>query len=201
MTVGEIETRVLGMIDGLIGLLELIEQGFMQHRMDHLARAMELEHRLNVTEKELTAAILGLSKAVTGEGEERRILALLQQLVVTLERMGDEAASIVERIEVKVSEKLLFSEKGLAQFNETYAAMRVSVALMRQFVERREPATRERVIDNGFHVKELVERYRTEHTERLIQGICTPMAANLFFDMLDFTGNLARHSSNIVKLF
>jgi hypothetical protein len=47
----------------------------------------------------------------------------------------------------------------------------------------------------------LVERYRAEHMERLVKGVCTPMAANMFFDMLDFTGNIARHSSYVVKLF
>jgi len=56
------------------------------------------------------------------------------------------------------------------------------------------------VIDNGFRVKGLVEQYRKEHADRLVQGLCTPMGANMYSDMLDFTGNLARHSSNIVKL-
>ena len=46
-----------------------------------------------------------------------------------------------------------------------------------------------------------MERYRKEHADRLVQGICTPLGANMYFDMLDFTGNLARHSSNVVKLF
>ena len=36
---------------------------------------------------------------------------------------------------------------------------------------------------------------------RLIEGLCTPLGANMYFDMLDFTGNLARHASNVVKLF
>ena len=79
--------------------------------------------------------------------------------------------------------------------------MKRSVEMMIEFLKRRDTALKERIIDNGFHVKELVERYRKEHFERLVQGICTPMAANMYFDMLDFTGNLARHSSNIVKLF
>jgi Na+/phosphate symporter len=115
--------------------------------------------------------------------------------------MGDEAASLVERVEIKNAEHLLFSEIGVAQFNETYKVMKKSVDMMRIFLKGRSEELRERIIDNGFSVKALVQRYREEHTERLVKGICTPMAANMYFDMLDFTGNLARHASGVVKAF
>jgi Na+/phosphate symporter len=108
---------------------------------------------------------------------------------------------LVERIEIKNAEHLLFSDIGVAQFNETFGAMRKSVEMMREFLNTKAGILKDKIIDNGFHVKALVERYRAEHADRLVKGICTPMAANMFFDMLDFTGNLARHSSNIAKLF
>jgi phosphate:Na+ symporter len=122
-------------------------------------------------------------------------------VVETLEHMGDETAGIIERIEIKVAERLLFSEIGVQQFNETYNVMRNSVRMMSRFLAKPDQALKEKVVDNGFKVKDLVERYRKEHFERMVQGLCTPMGANMYFDMLDLTGNLARHSSNIVKLF
>ena len=54
--------------------------------------------------------------------------------------------------------------------------------------------------DKVYEILELVERYRKEHAERVVQGDCTPMGANMYFDMPDFTGNLARHTSNTAKL-
>jgi Na+/phosphate symporter len=115
--------------------------------------------------------------------------------------MGDEASGLVERIEVKVAEKLLFDETSVSQFMETYGAMRKSVDMMRDFLKYKDSSIKQRVVDNGFQVKELVERYRKEQADRLVQGVGTPLGANMYFDMLDFTGNLARHSSNVVKLF
>jgi phosphate:Na+ symporter len=195
----DIRAKAIEMADGVSGMLSLIEKGFMENRIEPLAEAMKVESRLNDTEKRLTADILKLSKS---SGEKNKAeLVMLEQLVETLERMGDEAANLIERIEIKVQENLLFSETGVRQFNETYGAMRRSVEMMREVLKTRDPALKERVIDNGFHVKELVERYRAEHADRLVKGICTPMAANMYFDMLDFTGNLARHASNVVKLF
>lgn len=195
-----IKDRIVTMADRLGEMLCLIEKGFMEHKQEHLTSSMAKEREINDMEKSLTAIILESSKEAR-QDSERKGLVTLEQAVVTLERMGDEAASLVERIEMKNAEHLLFSDLGVAQYNETFAAMKGSVEMMRSFLRSGDQAVRERIVNNGFHVKALVERYRAEHMDRLVKGVCTPMAANMFFDMLDFTGNIARHASNVVKLF
>lgn len=200
MDVQEIRIKARGMADMVYDMLEIIEKGFMENKLETLTAAMELERRINETESALTEGVLAISKS-SKDVKLRQDLLMLEQMVETFERMGDEAANLIERIEIKVSEKLLFSDKGVEEFNETYSMMKKSVDMMRRFLNGGDSTLKERVIDNGFHVKELVEKYRKEHTDRLLNGLCTPMAANMYFDMLDYTGNLARHASNIVKLF
>lgn len=199
MDTKDIQAKIILMADKVYGTLLMIEKGFMGNRLELLALAIKEEHLVNEMEKILTKNIIEISKGSSADA--RKDLALMGQIVETLERMGDEAANLIERIEIKVVEKLLFSDLGLKEFNETFGVMKRSVEMMIEFLKNRDVGLKDRIIDNGFHVKELVERYRKEHFERLVQGICTPMAANMFFDMLDFTGNLARHSSSIVKLF
>lgn len=200
MEIKDINDKIILMAGKVYDSLLLIEKGFMENKLEHLSAAMKEERSVNEMEKMLTKAIIEMSKTAE-KSEEKKELAVMEQVIETLERMGEEATNIIERIEIKVAERLLFSELGVAQFNETFNAMKSSVDMMRSFLIKESAELRKKVIDNGFHVKELVERYRKEHFERLVQGLCTPMAANMYFDVLDFTGNLARHSSNIVKLF
>lgn len=200
MDIKDIEIKSREMADKVYEMLILVEKGFMENKSLPLSDAMKEENLINEMEKTLTVRILELSKTMKAKDETKELVSL-EQTVETLERMGDEAAGLIERIEMKIAEHLLFSDIGVEQFNETYNVMKKSVEMMREFLINKDQALKERIIDNGFHVKELVERYRKEHTDRLIKGMCTPMAANMYFDMLDFTGNLARHSSNIVKLF
>ncbi|MDD5173575.1 MAG: PhoU domain-containing protein [Candidatus Omnitrophica bacterium] len=200
MDIKDMQAKIILMADKVYSCLLLIERGFMDNSLEPLTLAIKEEHLINETEKILSKQIIEISKQASSS-DGKKALALMGQIVETLERMGDEAANLVERIEIKVVEKLLFSDLGLTEFNETFGAMKRSVEMMIEFLKKNDLSLKERIIDNGFHVKELVERYRKEHFERLVQGICTPMAANMYFDMLDFTGNLARHSSNIVKLF
>lgn len=188
------------MADIVHEMVELVEKGFMEHKAEFLDTAMARENSLNEMEKALTQRVLELSKTAKTDADSKG-LVMWEQVIETLERMGDEVANLVERIEIKNEEHLLFSDMGLAQFNETYGIMKKSVDMMCLYLRGKSEELKERIINNGFSVKALVERYRKEHTERLIKGICTPIAANMYFDMLDFTGNLARHASNVVKLF
>ena len=197
MEMGDIRAKAFGMADTVNDILGLVEKGFMENKSSYLSEAMVKEESINELEKSLTMSILDLSKAA-GDKKE---LSALAQAVESFERMGDEASSIIERMEVKVAEKLMFDETSVSQFMETYNTMRKSVEMMRDFLKYHDSSIKQRVIDNGFKVKELVERYRKEQADRLVHGIGTPLGANMYFDMLDFTGNLARHSSNVVKLF
>jgi len=200
MEIQDIRTQAIAMADKLYEMVELIEKGFMEHKMEILSRAMEREREVNAAEAALTKEILALSKDLR-DSPARKDLLVLQQMIETYERMGDEAAGLVERIEIKIAERLLFSDKGVEEFIETYHAMKKSLDMLRRFLTGGDVTLKDRIVDNGFRVKELVERYRREHTERLLAGLCTPMAANMYFDMLDLTGNLARHTSNVVKLY
>ena len=200
MDLKDMQGKIILMADKVYSSLLLVEKGFMGNKLEPLAEAIKEERIVNEMEKALSVGIIDISKRTSG-AEEKKELALMGQIVETLERMGDEEANLVERIEIKVVEKLLFSDLGLSEFNETFGAMKRSVEMMIEFLKKKDPALKDRIIDNGFHVKGLVERYRKEHFDRLVRGVCTPMAANMYFDMLDFTGNLARHSSAIVKLF
>ena len=200
MTAKEIKEKMILMADKICLILDLIGSGFMENKLEPLGYAMKEENMINDMEKALTKGVFDLSKTTKSAGVKKELAAMIQA-IETLERMGDEAAGMIERIEIKVVEHLLFSEAGVQQFNETYDIMRGSVSMMCQFLKKNDPALRDRIIDNGFRVKNLVERYRKEHFERLVQGLCTPMGANMYFDMLDLTGNMARHASSVVKLF
>ena len=77
--------------------------------------------------------------------------------------------------------------------------MRQSLDLTVKFLDEEKIELLDMILKNGDEIKELIEKYRIEHMERLAKGICEPRAANMYFDMLDFTGNIARHCTNIAR--
>ena len=113
--------------------------------------------------------------------------------------MGDELRYLIERIEIKIVEKLFFSETGIEQYKQVFEKMHKSVSLTVKFLNENKLELLDMILNNGEQIKKLIEKYRVEHLERLARGICQPRAANMYFDMLDFTGNIARHCTNIAR--
>ncbi|MBU4376024.1 MAG: hypothetical protein KKD29_00935 [Candidatus Omnitrophica bacterium] len=188
--------EILEMADTLKRVLDFIEAGFNEHKLSSLSKAIEAEKNINMLQNAIMDKVIIDSKK---NGISKSDLATVSEVAETLERIGDECVNLIERIEIKIEENLLFSEKGVQEYIEVFDGAKRSFDMACGVVRNANKAAAETVIANGFHVKELVEKYRKTHNERLVKGICDPRTSNMFFDMLDFAGNIARHSSNVVK--
>lgn len=180
-------------------MVSLVYQGLIENEAHYLDSALNKERILDDFEKEVTGAMVNLSQELDKEEYSRALF--LGQAAQNLERMGDELRNLIERIEIKIAEKLLFSQIGVEQYQDVFKRMQESVNLARNFLKDNPAEILEKILQNGEQIKKLVEQYRKQHLERLAEGICQPRAANLFFDMLDFTGNIARHCTNIARIY
>lgn len=187
------------MAETVEGMVNLVYQGLIENEAHYLDSALNKERILDDFEKEVTGAMVNLSQELDKEEYSRALF--LGQAAQNLERMGDELRNLIERIEIKIAEKLLFSQIGVEQYQDVFKRMQESVNLARNFLKDNPAEILEKILQNGEQIKKLVEQYRKQHLERLAEGICQPRAANLFFDMLDFTGNIARHCTNIARIY
>jgi len=182
----------------VIEMVELTYKGLMENDAHYLNRALNKEHIIDDLEKEITAGIIQIAKDLSSA--ERKELMLFEQIAENIERMGDELRSLIERIELKIAEKLYFSDIGIDQYIEVFSKMQGSVKLVEKFLSERKSEILDAILKNGEDNKKLIEEYRALHLERLTKGICDPRASNMYFDMLDFTGNIARHCTNIARI-
>lgn len=189
--------KKMGMI--VSEMVSLIYEGLMKNDAHYLNSALNKEHIVDNLEKEVTAQIIQMTK--TQDEPRQKEMITLGQIAQNIERMGDELRSLIERIEIKIAEKLLFSDIGIKQYEEVFKKMQDSVNLTTEFLNEYKIEILDDILENGIQIKNLIERYRVEHLERLVKGICEPRAANMYFDMLDFTGNIARHCTNIARVY
>lgn len=187
------------MSNTVVEMMQLINQGLMENDAHYLNSALNKERIIDDLENKITITIAGSAKTLDEKG--RKEFILLGQTAENFERMGDEMRSLIERIEIKIAEKLLFSDIGIKQYEEVFEKMRHSVRLISEYIESGNKEILEKVLNNGDEIKKLIERYRLEHLERLTKGLCDPRASNMYFDMLDFTGNIARHCTNIARVY
>ena len=178
-------------------MVDFVYKGLMENDAHYLDRALNKERILDNLETDITNDIFKSGKNL--DEKERKEMVLIGQTAENLERMGDELRSLIERIEIKIAEKLYFSETGIEQYKNVFEKMHKSVQLTVEFLTKDGKGVLDTVERTGEEIKQMIEKYRVEHMERLTKGICKPRAANMFFDMLDFTGNIARHCTNIAR--
>ncbi len=179
-------------------MIELVYKGFTLNDSRPLDKAMDRERVMDEVERKITAMVV---KSVKSLSEEEQVKYLTyMQTAQNIERMGDELRSLIERIEIKISECLYFSEEAADQYLQLFEKMRRSVYLIVNYLNEEDPKLLDEIIGNGSEVKTCVETARTSHVKRLAKGVCEPRVSNIFFDMLDFTGNVARHCTYIARI-
>jgi phosphate:Na+ symporter len=194
----DIESSLKQMAKSALEMADAIYQGLMENEINYLNSALTKERIIDNLEREITARVFAAAKDL--DEATRRKNVLFAQMAENLERMGDEMRSLTERVEIKIAEGLLFSEIGIEQYKEVFATMYKSLELINEFLNENKLEVLDTILKNGEQIKQLIEKYRKEHLERLAKGICEPMAANMYFDMLDFSGNVARHCTNIARI-
>jgi len=191
--------KIKKMAELTLSMLKTTFDGFMEHDVDILARVLKDEQRLNDMEKEITLALVGISKTRITIGDKKNII-LMANIVADLEQIGDYIKDMIERIEIKIEEKLLFSDDAVDEYKHLYNVVETELADVEKALRMNDKNFARRVLcSTEDHVDNLVHKYREAHAQRLVAGVCLPRACNMFLNLLDFTAQVSHHTKAIAK--
>lgn len=193
-----IKAEIARMSQAALKMLEITHQAFMEHNQDLIALALEEESKLNEQEKSITTDLVEFGRGCAKK-EERKHAALYTDIVGDLELIGDYCKDILERVQIKIEEKLLFSEDAVREYNDLYARTYAALKEIAEALARDDLSSIGRVMKKEEHIDSLVDEYRQRHNQRMIKGICTPLACNTFLNMLDFTAAIYYHAKKIIR--
>jgi phosphate:Na+ symporter len=197
MPQGEIiKTKTRDMAKLTLKMLTTTFKGFMEHNLAILGSVLKDEESLNNMEKELIKSLVEASKT---RGLSKDDFIILTDLVEDLEEIGDYCKDIIERVEIKIQENLLFSEDALAEYRHLYTVVESGLSDIVKAIEMSDRKFASRVVSDQEHVDELVEKYRKSHAERLLKGICDLRAGNMFLNLVDFTAQIYHHTRAIAR--
>ncbi|TRZ96266.1 hypothetical protein D4R78_01285 [bacterium] len=182
-----------------LGMLKLTYRAFMEHDLDLLSAALNEETRLNDFNMKLTADLVELGRSPQIQKEEKAKIIVFTDVVGDLELIGDYCKDILERVQIKIEEKLLFSDVAVKEYGELYLKTEKALEEVVLALERDNPYLLKGVLNKQGHIDSLVDEYRKRHNQRLIEGVCSPFACNMFLNMLDFTAAIYYHVQKITR--
>jgi len=180
-----------------LSMLKNTFDGFMKHDRHILAVVLKDEEKLNDMERNITLSLVGISK--TKDAFDKRNIVLLANIVADLEEIGDYIKDMIERIEIKIEEKMLFSDDALDEYKHMYNVVETELEDAEKALRMNDKNFARRILCGTEHVDNLVKKYRDTHTQRLVAGVCLPRACNMFLNLLDFTAQISHHVKAIAK--
>ena len=193
-----IREKINQMAEHVLSMLVSTFDGFMKHDLDKLSSVIEEENKLNDMERSLSFSLIQVSKEKS-KAVDNRDITLLVEIIADLEEIGDYIKDMIERIEIKIEEKLLFSEDALSEYKHLYNVVEAELVDVEKALKMNDKSFANRILCSQEQVDQLVAKYREAHAKRLVAGICLPRACNMFLDLLDFTAQISRHTKTVAK--
>ncbi len=193
-----IKTKIASMSRLALSMCQMTFRAFMEHDLDLLSGVLKEENKLNDLEKEITSDLIQLSHKTSNKSEKSKAI-IYTDVVGDLELIGDYCKDILERVQIKIEEKLLFSEDAVKEYSELYNKTVEALEEVVCALERDKLGLAKEVLKDEEHIDNLVAECRKRHNQRLIDGICSPLACNMYLNMLDFTGQIFHHTKSVAK--
>lgn len=194
----EVEKEVISMAKLADQMLRTTFDGFIKHDLSLLSAVLKKEEKVNNLERGLTLLLIELSKQKQPE-KEKGLTTALMDIIGDIEMIGDYCKDLVERIEIKIQEKLLFSQEALEEYTKFYELVETTLVDCIKALETKDKILASKILEARGTTDRLVDEYRQKHVDRLMKGICDPRAGNMFLNMLDFTDDISHHSRKIAK--
>ncbi|MDD5196941.1 MAG: PhoU domain-containing protein [Candidatus Omnitrophota bacterium] len=193
-----IKEKVNQMAKSATSMWKLTYDAFIEHDVELISKALEEESKLNALEDEINQSVIDLGHADVPQKEKLRVV-VYADIAADFELIGDYCKDILERIQIKIEEKLLFSEGAVEEYKDLYSKTKEALEEVVFVLEKDNPALIKEVLRKEEHIDSLVDKYRHNHGQRMLAGECTPMGCNMFLNMLDFTAAVYYHIKKIAK--
>ncbi|MFH0855842.1 MAG: PhoU domain-containing protein [Candidatus Omnitrophota bacterium] len=177
---------------------QLTYSAFIEHDVNLITKALEEENKLNALEEEINKEIIGKA-GVDFTPKEKSEVMVYANIAGDFELIGDYCKDILERIQIKIEEKLLFSEEAVEEYKDLYNKTKGALEEVVFVLEKDNPSLIKEVLRKEEHIDSLVDQYRHNHNQRMFAGECTPLGCNMFLNMLDFTAAVYYHIKKIAK--
>jgi len=196
--INSIREEINRMAEMAFSMLTETFDAFMKQDLDILATVLKKENQLNEMERSLSFSLVKISKE-KAKAIDSRYIGLLAEIIADLEQIGDYVKDMIERIEIKIQEKLFFSEDALSEYTHLYNAVQTALSDVVKSLKMDDKNFAKRILGDEEHIDSLLVRYRNTHTKRLILGVCDPRAGNMFLNLLDFTAQIFHHTRSVAN--
>ena len=185
-----IELARLAVADGM--------KAFFDNDWKVAQKVAEKEDAIDNLQREITKYLIELSRRDLA-GEEAQKLPVLLHTVNDIERVGDHAENLVELVERKMDQKLLFSDEAIDELKEMYGEVDSMIGEVAAALTDRDIGMAKRALKREDTLNDLYVRFRQNHVRRLGERKCQLLSGLVFLDFVQNLEKIGDHMTNIAQ--
>ena len=170
--------------------LLLLETAFIHNSPGLLKGCRGKLDSMKKAETEVTARITGLIR------ENRDLIPYLETSQL-LFRIGEHIEKLLETVNKKIKEDILFSDRGIKEINLLIKKLSEIMKTTADLFLIKNPVLIRYIKESEADLANKTLEYSTLHEERLIEGLCLPVASPLYLTMLNSIQNIGRDAKDI----
>lgn len=180
-------------------MLAQVRNNFISGNTTNSTLVSETEENLDEIQQEVVHYLSTLVSQVSLTEEDSRRLADLMHVAGDIERIGDHCVNIIELIDYNNDEKIRFSENAYEEIREVF---NLALEMLNDCISALPQdgfADAHKVLELEQRMDILEKQLRTNHIERLNQGLCSPKSAVSFAELMKNLERIADHCNNIAE--
>lgn len=173
--------------------LVLLQRAFMKNSLDPVQACREKLSAIRSAEPALAKKVKNLSQKDATKIEYAAILEHLMKICVHLEEL-------TESLETKIKDKILFSDRAVTEVSFLSQNLAELLKATGDLILVKNPILIRYVVESETMVVKMAIEYATQHEERMIEGLCLPVASPLYLKTLETFKGIARESKEIASI-
>lgn len=170
--------------------LGLLQKAFIYSSRESLNDALQQLSALKALEPELSKHVA----AMVRQDNERKAYADIPKHFLEI---GGHLEVLAEMLQKKIDENILFSDRAVTELSFLSQSLIEILNAATDLVLVKNPILVRYVEESEAIVVKTTIQYATHHEERLIEGLCLPIASSVFLKILDTMKGIAREAKCI----
>lgn len=193
-TLSDLLAKTHGAATNAYDCIPLLQNAFTHNSSQPLKDCLGKLESIKKTEAEVTIRIAELVR----EDHTLKPYLSIPQLLL---RIGEHVEKLMEIINKKIKEDILFSDRGISEISFLFQRLAEILKTTSDLLLTKNSVLIRYIQESESDLANKALEYATLHEERLIEGLCLPIASPLFLNMLNAIRNIAWDAKEIAIKF
>jgi len=140
-----------------------------------------------------------LIKGFKEEAEANPLASLYEEAPIHIKEIALKLNSIAETLATKIGQGILFSDKAVDEINFLLEKLKDIISNTNDMILARNNIIAGYIKEAEADILRIANDFQTKHEDRLIEGLCLPVASPLYLSIVDDVKSSAWHAKEIAQ--